>query len=658
MPRTFIQPMRLRHWLFGTSLAALVPALVFAVYAALQFERVSQRAILDDLKHRTEALRDRTERMLDHAASTLDTLAQSDSAQAGHWLGLYEQARRTVAHDPSVRAVTLVDRSGQVLFHTGVPFGTPLFKAHAFESVEAVMATGRVHVSTAFRAPISPKPVAAVSVPLRRDGQIQYVLRAIILLDTLDRLVSDAALPAGWVGGVTDPQGVILARSLTPELYVGKPAAPSFIEGIRRGDGNPFQGTTLEGVPTRIVVLPVHGGDWFLGVAVPEAVLNASLDESVRELAVFAVFWIGLALALSYLFGGYLAGQAKTLVAAVSGSPHQGHDGRPVRVAEFSTLLDGVSESKRREADAHGRMDTAVQQRDQAIDLYDRAPCGYHSLDPQGRLVRMNQTALDWLGYRWDELDGRAFTDLLATDSQARFAAGFARFLELGHVEDVELTLKRKDGSTLAVSANASAVVDAQGQLLCSRSSMFDITERKALEAQLDRLSRTDGLTGLSNRRDFQEQATRELQRVQRHGVPLAVLLLDVDHFKRINDACGHEGGDKVLQALSTTCVGQLRTVDVVARIGGEEFAVLLPDTAAERAGQIAERLRQAIGAIVVMLPGDRTVTFTVSIGVAAAEAADTSIDAVLRRADQALYEAKAAGRNTVRPEAAEAVGS
>jgi diguanylate cyclase (GGDEF)-like protein/PAS domain S-box-containing protein len=364
---------------------------------------------------------------------------------------------------------------------------------------------------------------------------------------------------------------------------------------------------------------------------------------------VLAVFSLGLALALSSVFGNYIVRQARALVGALSDAPAGAPAHGPLRIQEFLALLSGVTAAKQREREATDHMKVARVERDETFDLYERAPCGYHSLDPEGRFVRMNETALRWLGYRWEELQGRPFTELLTAEGRVTFAANFPEFLRAGRVDNLEMLLVRKDGSTFPVSISATAIVDAQGRLVHSRSTSFDITERKRLEAQLDQMARTDPLTGLSNRRDFHERAGRELLRSRRNKMPLAVFMLDIDHFKRINDEHGHEGGDLVLQALAKACLPLLRNVDLLARIGGEEFAVMLPETAAGRAWEVAERLRQAIAALVIRLPSGQSVTFTVSIGIGHCEVADASIDAALKRADLALYQAKTGGRNQVR---------
>jgi len=136
--------------------------------------------------------------------------------------------------------------------------------------------------------------------------------------------------------------------------------------------------------------------------------------------------------------------------------------------------------------------------------------------------------------------------------------------------------------------------------------------------------------------------------RTRRYGKPLTIMMLDVDHFKNINDTYGHHVGDEVLQKLGEVCLRAMREIDVVGRLGGEEFAILLPEATAAQAQDAAERLRAAVAAMVMPLKQGSTLSFTVSIGVAELAAYNNDVAAMLKRADEAMYAAKRSGRNRV----------
>jgi len=166
------------------------------------------------------------------------------------------------------------------------------------------------------------------------------------------------------------------------------------------------------------------------------------------------------------------------------------------------------------------------------------------------------------------------------------------------------------------------------------------------LYEELERQAGVDSLTGINNRRTVTDMATRAIAAAHRHGQALAVLLIDADHFKRINDAHGHEVGDEALQLISATVQCELRTEDLFGRLGGEEFVVVLPAADESAARRNAERLRANIEKA-ELRAGHRTIELCVSIGIAVIRAGD-DFAALLRRADQAMYEAKRSGRNRV----------
>jgi diguanylate cyclase (GGDEF)-like protein len=166
---------------------------------------------------------------------------------------------------------------------------------------------------------------------------------------------------------------------------------------------------------------------------------------------------------------------------------------------------------------------------------------------------------------------------------------------------------------------------------------------------QLEQLAHTDVLTGLANRRSCQTHGAQGIAYAQRYGTPLSLVVFDIDHFKNINDVYGHEGGDNALKSISRYFLDAVRGADQpVARMGGEEFALLLVRAPLAEAVLVAERMRLAIEKLEVAMPGNRTVQLTASLGVAQFRSDDADLNALMRRADQALYKAKERGRNRV----------
>jgi diguanylate cyclase (GGDEF)-like protein len=178
--------------------------------------------------------------------------------------------------------------------------------------------------------------------------------------------------------------------------------------------------------------------------------------------------------------------------------------------------------------------------------------------------------------------------------------------------------------------------------------------ELKLAHDAAQQLARTDELTGLNNRRAFLEVAGSALKQARRYGRPLSITVFDVDHFKRINDLRGHAAGDEALRMLASSVTSTIRLTDVAGRLGGEEFAVLLPETAPEEAAHLAERLRVRIGESVVTFEGG-AFGITASFGLAGLSGETSSLEALLAEADAAQYRAKSEGRNRVVPSAATA---
>ena len=163
------------------------------------------------------------------------------------------------------------------------------------------------------------------------------------------------------------------------------------------------------------------------------------------------------------------------------------------------------------------------------------------------------------------------------------------------------------------------------------------------------RQAHIDYLTGLNNRGHFMELAEHELSRSIRYEIPLSILMIDIDFFKRVNDSHGHKAGDLVLKKLAEICRLTLREIDILGRIGGEEFAIFLPETNKEKALEVAERLRTNIADTKVLPSGGRMpLSFTISVGLTVLNSKEDTLDALLSRADNLLYEAKNSGRNRV----------
>lgn len=273
--------------------------------------------------------------------------------------------------------------------------------------------------------------------------------------------------------------------------------------------------------------------------------------------------------------------------------------------------------------------------------------------DSSLRCVYANNAYQDWFGKTQEQMRGIHIKELLGPELYAKnepYILGALR----GEVQRFERTLVKADGTTRYTMANY--IPDAHGGLVNGFIVLVaDVTELKSIQMELehkvlelDHLATTDPLTGIGNRRSFYAHAGVELARGGRYGQPLVFLMLDIDHFKGINDTRGHDAGDEVLRSLADTLRETLRATDVLGRVGGEEFAAVLVQTCLEEARPIAERLRRSIEANPAET-GRGPVPFTVSIGLAAFPGSGANVETLMKHADEALYAAKQGGRNLVR---------
>ncbi len=263
-----------------------------------------------------------------------------------------------------------------------------------------------------------------------------------------------------------------------------------------------------------------------------------------------------------------------------------------------------------------------------------------------GALLFANEAAVLNLG-----LDARALAEYRAADfwqDTAQYGALLGELDRAGLVRGRELRLLRANGEPLWLLASlARTELSGEPALILA---FEDITRSKEREAELYSQATTDALTGVSNRRHFLALAQNEIQRAARSKQPWALLMVDLDHFKQVNDSFGHLCGDRVLKEVAATLQKHLRSIDLLGRLGGEEFAILLPNSGAEAAQEVAERLRLAVQNGALDAGCAKGFAVTISLGLFLQGGSDTPTDlgSCLARADAALYAAKDAGRNCV----------
>lgn len=277
--------------------------------------------------------------------------------------------------------------------------------------------------------------------------------------------------------------------------------------------------------------------------------------------------------------------------------------------------------------------------------LIESVPGAFFVVDPGGNYVRWNSYLNRLTGLTDAQLLHMPSLLTIQEEDRPIAAATMKESFETGYSKAELHILTRDRGSRVFLMTARRFKVEDSFYLVGVG---VDTTDRHADAQELELKAFTDPLTGLANRGHFMEMAELELDRSRRYGHPLSLWMLDIDHFKNVNDTYGHHAGDLALQSLVDISNKVLRDMDIMGRVGGEEFAVLLPETDTEQALLVAERLRQKIAAAEVLLEQGKPVRYTVSIGVATLGENEAGIDALLHRADQALYRAKRTGRDKV----------
>ena len=514
-------------WLLALALLSLLPLLAFSAYTLYELGRTRQEAIRTELLQRSEAAANAVNERLGTTLGYLNALATSDAAQNGDLPGLYAHALRVVRMNPEATAITLIGPDNRMLFITLRPLGSPTIPVQYPEVVKQVFATGRPAISGPFLGPVTQAPVTSLAVPVFHQGKVAYCLRMILKTDSLNELLSGQKLPEDWIGAVVDKDGIIVARTRTPERFIGQAVTPTLMAKLKAGGPGIIDSETKDGIAVKTAVAPVPSWDWSIAIGVPKAILEATLWDSLVLLIGSGLVFTGVGIAGAIWLARTISRRVSDVVAA----SHALRRGEPVPVPH-----------------------SAIRELDEM---------------------------------------GMALTEVHDRGQQAAMALS-------------EATVKH-------------------GQL--------------ASELQQ---ARNDGLTGLPGR-DLCLERFEELRAdiARQPGRKLALLFIDLDGFKAVNDRHGHDEGDQVLVRTAAILRHLIRESDVAGRLGGDEFVVCLAApgaTATATASAIAERIIDQVSGLGQGLG--------CSIGIALWPDDDPDLGGALRCADEAMYEAKSRGKN------------
>jgi diguanylate cyclase (GGDEF)-like protein/PAS domain S-box-containing protein len=519
----------------------------------------------------------------------------------------------------------------------------------------------------------SGKPSIGFGFPaLDAQGAVRAVVYATLNLDWLGQSLARKQLPADAVLSVIDNRGTMLACFPENQELIGKPIAPAVFRDIQahQGDG------TLEGVGitgARLVwgyvpLLEGPAGSLIVRVSIPVGTAYAKVEQTyyrnllfiaLTALGVMLIAWIGSERVIMRPVRAL-----NSTVQRLRRGEYGARTGDKYAAGELGELargFDNLSAALQDREEAQRQYLALIEQsaaKDKLLRLfYDLPFVGLAVTSPTSkRWQQVNDRMCEMLGYPREELMELAWTEITHPDDLAANMALFQR-MAAGEFDAFQFDKRflRKDGGIVDTTMECRCMRNRDGGIGTVVIMVQDITERKRSEAALKRAfddlqqqAITDPLTGLYNRRFLYEVLPRELTRAGRNKTAVAVMMMDIDHFKRVNDTYGHETGDLVLKEIARTIEATLRATDICCRYGGEEISVVLPEAPVDGARMRAEMLRASIEKLEVEGPGQERIRVTISIGVAVYPGHGANADALLRAADEALYEAKGAGRNRV----------
>jgi diguanylate cyclase (GGDEF)-like protein/PAS domain S-box-containing protein len=496
-------------------------------------------------------------------------------------------------------------------------------------------------------------PILPTALPLlNQQGQVERIVLVPINVAWLERLLKQARIGEDATITVLDKHAVIMARQPADPQRIGKtslfkPLVDAITSGKEEGIG---EAINAKGLPilfayARLPGASEVGGNVYVSVNIPkqrvlaQAYRNFSVNLALLgTLTLFAVFGIWLFTEV------FVLRKVRALIIAAE----------RIATGDFSAraALQGGGGSELGElACAFDDMAASIEQNfQQTIGVMEVAPEAIIISDEQGRIIRANAQTQKLFGYSADELLGQQI-ELLVSEGLRKDYVDYRRDYVYSPIardtdKHTDVFASRKDGAKFPVDVRRGTLNTAQGLLVIT--AVRDISERKQFEAQIIQQATHDALTDLPNRAFFRELLVRAMAQAERSEKLLAVMFLDLDGFKNVNDTLGHEAGDALLGVIAGRLVGTLRKDDVVARQGGDEFTILLQGiNVYQDIVQIAEKILLAIALPVQYETHEMHIT--ASIGITIFPFDDVEPENLLRNADTAMYEAKQAGKNDFR---------
>ncbi|WP_375460407.1 EAL domain-containing protein [uncultured Enterovirga sp.] len=639
--------------------AMTVPPLVLAAVTTTRWVTAERARLQTATRETTERALSHVDRFLAGKVAMLQALATSPAIEAADFERLDAQSRELL----DLQGLNIVMRKpdGQQIINTRVPWGTPLPRVPNYSADQVVLTTNRPMIADLYRGVMAGAWLARIVVPVKCGGETCYTLTASLGPAALSAMLREAGIAAPYFGSIADRDGLIIARASHDEARVGT-VLPGFAQAPGR-EGT-WTGRNPEGVQVYGTYRRSDLSGWFFAVGVDQAVLDASLYRSLWWLGSLAL-GLGLIAVAASVFVARRIILSHRQIASVAGALGSGQpvDVPQTRLVETNLIGRALADASTRLAEqaealiqSNHDLERRVQDRTREVSdqaglitaTLDNMDQGLMLVEADGSVPICNQRARQLLDLPVELMDTRPlFTEVLRfqidKDDFRKSDEALRLWVQSGGLERTQHTYERErpNGKVLEIRtvplANGGAV-----------RTYTDVTARKEAERLSYHMARHDALTSLPNRTLLRERLVEQFANIGRQGGSFAVLSLDLDRFKNVNDTLGHQAGDALLRQVAGRIASALRSEDVVARLGGDEFAVIQiggvqPNAASALAHRLVEDIRQPYD-----LDG-QVASVGVSVGIAVAPADGPGADDIFKSADLALYRAKSDGRNTVR---------
>lgn len=628
-----------RSILLSLVLACLLPGVIGAIVLfTLQYQagRVQQER---DMIHTARALAQAVDGHLLRVQATAEALATADSLVQGHFERFHERAQKAIADAGIGSNVVLRNNAEQLILNTSKEYGAPLPPQPSRDHVRRVFATGQPAASDLFKVPQYKHPIISLDVPVVIDGVVTYSLGIGVLPEHFQAILKAQDLPSDWVAGILDSGGTIVGRNLSLDEFIGKKASNKLLEAMMTAPEGAVEATTNEGISTLTFYRrsPVTG--WSVAIGIPQDSISDALSAPRTSLALGVIALFVLGLTLAWFKGGRIARSFNVLIApsAALGA------GAPAIIPHT-----GIQEADKVAA-ALGRASTLLNAKDaQLLEAHRLARIGTWSWDVRTGQVTSSESLAAVCGREVPPFAEQRGT-FLTEESWDCVNTAAQEAIRTGKGYDLEIQVNHGSGSTIWMNAKCEAVQDERGEVIELHGTLQDISERKLSERQIRDAALHDILTGLPNRALVMEYCEHLLAAANRGHSQGALLFIDLDRFKPINDLYGHETGDEVLKEISNRLLACTRDEDLVGRLGGDEFVVILSYINADRhrAAVVARHIIDSLSRPISVNGLELGVSASIGISYFPHHARD--VGGLIHTADLAMYHCKKTGKASFR---------